>query len=208
MPLDQVEIEVKFYLDDRAVLRSRLIDQGAASQGEVFETNYRYDDQAGHLLAAHCLLRLRQDRRTRLTFKRPRPDGNEDYKVYDEFEVVVEDFGCMHQILSAIGFQHAQIYEKKREVFRLKDALICVDQLPYGDFVEIEGQPEAIRGAAHRLQLPWEKRILTNYLHIFEALRKPLDLGFKDLTFENFGGVPDKAESIIRRFEANGLTQK
>jgi adenylate cyclase class 2 len=112
----------------------------------------------------------------------------------------------MHQILGAIGLECVQMYEKRREVFRLSDALICIDQLPYGDFVEIEGPPEAIRAAAAQLQLPWARRILTNYLHIFETMRQTLDLRFRDLTFANFNGSPDALEGIIHQFEASAAS--
>ena len=203
MRADPIEIEVKFHLSDRLGLQSRLIEQGATSQGETFETNRRYDDRQGRLLAAQCLLRLRQDRDARLTFKRPRPEGGRDYKIYDEYEVIVEDFARMHQILEAIGYECVQIYEKRRATFQLQGALICIDQLPFGDFVEIEGQPESIRAAADQLKLPWEQRILTNYLHIFATIRQTLALSFRDLTFENFKTVDREMVAIIRRFEAS-----
>ena len=202
MATDQVEIEVKFMVADVAPVRSRLLGMGATSRGEMFETNYRYDDHAGRLRAANCLLRLRRDRQALLTFKRARPDGGAEFKIHDEFEVVVEDFEGMHRILTALGFQCVQIYEKRREVFRLADALVCIDRLPFGDFIEIEGQPEGIRETARRLQFSWKQRILTNYLHIFETLRQNLNLAFRDLTFDNIKTVPSKADGIIRQFEA------
>ena len=199
---DQVEIEVKFLIENSARMRSRLVDMGALSQGECFETNYRYDDSAGRLRAANCLLRLRRDRQALLTFKRPRAEAGAEFKMHDEIEVVVEDFDRMHRILKAIGYQRVQIYEKRREVFRTSEALICLDHLPYGDFIEIEGQPEGIRETARRLQLPWDRRILANYLHIFEVLCRELVLTDRDLTFAQMQTVPDRAYPIIRRFEA------
>lgn len=201
MSNDQIEIEVKFFVEDRARLRARLLGMGATSEGEVFEINYRYDDPTGRFLAAQSLLRLRQDRRARLTFKRPRPDHQMEFKVYDEYEVDVSDFGRMHQILKAIGLRRDQIYEKRREVFHWQAAQICVDRLPFGDFVEIEGEPENIRAAARELALPWERRILANYLLMFEALRQELDFDFQDLTFKNMNTVPHRAPHLIRRFE-------
>lgn len=203
MPPDHIEIEVKFLVDDLAALRLRLGDMGATSRGEVLETNYRYDDQAGRLLAARSLLRLRQDRRTRLTFKRPRSDGRDQFKVYDEYEVTVDDFEGLHRILNALGFQRVQIYEKRREVFLWRQAQICIDRLPFGDFVEIEGSPDVIRAGAQRLNLPWKRRILANYLQLFEALRMDLRLAFQDLTFDHMPVPPEAAADIIRRFEAS-----
>ena len=202
MATDQVEIEVKFIVADVARVRTRLLELGATSRGEVFETNCRYDDHAGRLQAANCLLRLRRDRQALLTFKRPRQEKGAEFKIHDEFEVVVEDFEGMHRILTAMGFLCVQIYEKRREVFKLADVMVCVDCLPFGDFIEIEGQPEGIRETARRLQFPWKRRILTNYLHIFETLRRYLNLAFRDLTFDNIETVPSEAPGIIRQFEA------
>ena len=206
MPADQVEIEVKFFVEDRATLRDRLMAGGACSKGEVFESNRRYDDPAGRLQTARCLLRLRQDRRAHLTFKRPRPMEATECKVYDEYEVVVDDFDRMHLILTAIGLQSVQVYEKRRETFLWGDAVICIDELPYGNFIEIEGSPEIIRETARQLQLPWSRRILTNYLHIFEVLRRELGLAYRDLTFQNMETAPPQVPHLIRRFEVTATT--
>ena len=203
MGAGQVEIEVKFLIEDLDALRSRLIAVGARSIGSVFESNRRYDDPAGRLQTARCLLRLRQDRQTHLTFKRPRPMKAAECKVYDEYEVVVEDCEGMDLILKAIGFRCVQIYEKYRETFVWDKAVICTDRLPYGNFIEIEGAPKTIRKTARQLQLPWSRRILTNYLHIFEVLRRELGLAYRDLTFKVMPTVPPKAQDIIRRFEVS-----
>ncbi len=196
-----VEIEVKFRVDDVARVRAHLEGLGASSEGEVREINFRYDDRSGRLTAARCLLRLRRDRRALLTFKRPRPDHGREFKVYDEFEVVVGDFDGMHLILTALGFERVQTYEKRREVYALEGALVCIDRLPYGDFIEIEGAPAQIRETARRLEFPWERRILTNYLHIFEELRRHCGYDFTDLTFANLPEPPPEARTIIQQFE-------
>lgn len=197
------EIEVKFLLDDAPAFRRTLTRLGAQSGlSEVFETNYRYDDASGSLLARRCLLRLRQDDQSRLTFKRPAPGAQGQFKVYEELEVVVADFAATHAILQALGFQPAQIYEKRRETFQLEGALICLDRLPFGDFAEIEGAPDRIRAAARTLGLNWGHRILANYLRLFEALRRNLNLPFEDVTFANFKGVTAALRPILRTFEA------
>lgn len=203
MLADHIEIEVKFLVEDLLALSHRLLAVGARSQGEIFESNRRYDAPDGHLQAARCLLRLRQDRKAHLTFKRPRPMPAAECKVYDEYEVVVEDFARMDLILNAIGLECVQIYEKRRETYLWGDAVICVDRLPYGNFIEIEGPPEIIRETARQLHLSWQRRILTNYLHIFEVMRRELGLAYRDLTFQHMKAVPPEAQAILRRFEVS-----
>jgi len=58
--------------------------------------------------------------------------------------------------------------------------------MPYGIFLEIEGPKKGIKTTAHMLGLPWSKRILENYLAIFDVLRKDCGLPFYDVTFYNF----------------------
>lgn len=197
-----LETEVKFFLTDPAAFRHRLQKAAAVARGEAFETNYRYDDPAQRLLGAHCLLRLRRDRRNFLTFKKPHPAGGRQFKTHEEIEIEVSDFEVTGHLLEALGFRRVQIYEKRRATFELGAVEICLDHLPFGHFVEIEGAPRAVPAAAEALGLPWPRRILANYLQIFAALRENLRLPFNDVTFAHFETVGADMEALIRRFEA------
>ncbi len=181
-----LETEVKFYLTDMSSLRNRIIDLGAEGKGRVFETNIRFEDREKNLYRNKALLRLRKDRKTTLTYKSEPPDRDSQFKVLRELEVDVSDFSTMKGILKSIGFQPEQIYEKWRETFVLDGSILCLDTMPYGDFLEIEGQKEHIKGLASKIGLPWEKRILLNYLAIFEIIRLKSNLPFNDITFESF----------------------
>jgi adenylate cyclase class 2 len=61
--------------------------------------------------------------------------------------------------------------------------------MPYGDFIEIEGRKPKIKEVAGRLGLNWHKRILLNYLDIFDILKKKCNLHFSDVTFDNFKDI-------------------
>ena len=111
-------------------------------------------------------------------------------KVYRELEVEVNDCDAMTAILQSLGFHPAQVYEKRRRVFHWRDVELCLDRMPFGDFLEIEGPKESIRDAADRLELAWRDRILTNYLSIFEMVRTAYELPFNDVTFANFERHP------------------
>jgi adenylate cyclase class 2 len=197
-----LETEVKFYLIDPENLRRRLRRCGALSRGRVFETNYRFDNADHQLLSKRSLLRLRRDRRNVLTFKNPHPSGGRQFKIHDELEIEVSDFDTTCQILEALGFSRVQVYEKHRETYEMESVEICLDQLPFGHFVEIEGQPETIPSVAARLDLPWRSRILTNYLEIFETIRRSLKLPFRDITFAHFQALRTDWAALIRQFEA------
>ena len=57
-----------------------------------------------------------------------------------EIEFAVEDFETAKKFLEALGYVQIVIYEKFRTIYELKDSHIMLDELPYGEFVEIEGE--------------------------------------------------------------------
>ena len=69
--------------------------------------------------------------------------------------------------------------------------LITLDELPYGNFTEIEGADTAvIRSTAAVLSLNWETRIEASYLELFEILKRKMNLNMRDLTFAEFADIP------------------
>jgi adenylate cyclase, class 2 len=185
---DSLEVEVKFYAPDLTAVRHRLLTLGAEQTKErVYERNVRFDNEYGGLLHKRRLLRLRQDGTTRLTFKGDPPQAVvSEAKVREELELTVSDFDTAVTLLQRLGFQPVQIYEKYRETFQLGPVEVVLDELPFGNFIELEGEEAAIRAAAANLGLEWSQRILYNYLYLMALLQQRKNLPFADLTFDNF----------------------
>jgi len=200
--MSNLEIEVKFYIPDRKSVRQRIIDLDARSHGRLFETNLRFENPQNSLIKHKALLRLRKDKKATLTYKSSPPESNAEFKIFDELEVEVSQFSTMNQILHALGFRAVQKYEKWRETLTLEDTHFCLDTMPFGDFLEIEGRKNKIKYFAARLGLNWEERILKNYLEIFDILKNHLHLQFKDLTFDNFKTVDIDAAQFRQHLEA------
>ncbi|MFH1914126.1 MAG: class IV adenylate cyclase [Pseudomonadota bacterium] len=137
-----LERELKYVDADLDALRRRLCASGGdPCGGRYFESNLVFDGPGRQLKAAGVLLRLRlRQGQAVLTVKRP-PAGMEDsaLKVFEELETTVGDFAAMRAALEAVGFDVAFTYEKMREKWRFEGCTVCLDHLPYGDFVEIEG---------------------------------------------------------------------
>jgi adenylate cyclase class 2 len=184
--MEFMEIEVKFLLDNVDKIRQRILEIGGKTSGRVFETNIRFEDHDKKLIQQHSLLRLRQDKTSTLTFKSLAGIPSDQFKIHREIEVEVSDFHAMTAILESLGYHKEQIYEKYRESFKLEETYLCLDKMPFGDFLEIEGDQEGIRTAADKIGLLWEDRILNNYLGLFDMLKNRLDLPFSDITFNNF----------------------
>jgi adenylate cyclase class 2 len=199
---EQLEIEVKFYLPDIESMRRRIFALGAESKGRVFENNIRYEDDGNTLIKKKSLLRLRRDTKTILTFKSTPTVASTEFKIFNELEVEVGDFETMNRILEKLGLHPEQIYEKWRETLILDQTRFCLDAMPYGTFLEIEGSENDIRAYAARLGLCWQKRILLNYLEIFEIMRQHRGLTFTDLTFKNFESVRIDMAAFLGKLEA------
>ncbi len=203
-----LEIEVKFFLTDPERIRSRIQDTGAHYNGKSFEKNIRFEDHACSLIKRGALLRLRKtETGVELTYKGETSEKNRDFKIHRELEILVSDFDTAAAILRELGFHEEQVYEKYRESWNMGDALLCMDCMPFGLFLEIEGLPDEIRKIAGILGLDWEKRILENYLAIFERLKTECRLSFNDVTFENFSGVGLEFAGFAPLFEAGSRDQ-
>lgn len=200
--MHHLEIEIKFNLTDIQSVRKRIVEMGAEYVRRVFETNIRFEDAEKSLIQKKSLLRLRQADRATMTFKSQPPDTDDQFKTFREVEVEVSDFSSAKALLESLGFYPEQIYEKWRETYSLGNTLLCLDTMPFGDFLEIEGQKEDIRRIASEIGLKWHRRITHNYLALFEIIRRKLDLPFFDVTFQNLKNIRFDFEKHRRLFEA------
>ncbi|MFZ5813090.1 MAG: class IV adenylate cyclase [Thermodesulfobacteriota bacterium] len=162
-----LEVELKYPVADFASVRTALAGVGAERLGLVFERNDVFDSAGqGRLREAGILLRLRlttpkrteadqvEDRGGVLTLKLPPPpDAPRGFKVRREIETRVDDVQVLRDILIGLGYVVTLRYEKVRETWRIGRTVVCLDRLPFGRYVEIEGTPDAIRSLAERLGL-------------------------------------------------------
>ncbi|RMG71741.1 MAG: CYTH domain-containing protein [Chloroflexi bacterium] len=185
-----LETEIKLLVDDLNIVHQRLIAVGARLiKPRVFERNIRYENADNTMTKQHKLIRLRVDDRVRLTYKEPAPQRDEVTTTRLELEVTVDDFDTMDLILRKMGYHPYLIYEKFRTTYELYKAEIVLDELPYGSFVEVEGEPQIIQQVIDTLQLNKARRFKTNYVTLFERVKQYLALDCQDLLFANFEGV-------------------
>lgn len=201
MPLP-LEIEVKYLVTDPDGLRKTILDAGWPSLGNHFERNIRFEDENLGLIQKKQLLRLRQDSKATLTFKSKPSKTDPRYKIHHEIEVTVSDFDAMQSILHALGFHQEQVYEKWRETFDAGASVLCLDRMPFGCFLEIEGPEKDIDSISKILGFSPEKAITENYLAIFSRIREKEGLPFKDITFDHFKTVSKDFTPFLRSFEA------
>ena len=185
--MDDQEREIKFFVQDLEVMAQRLHMCGAdLTRERTLERNLRFDTADHSLQRDGRVLRLRQDDRVRVTYKaNARVEGGVIART--ELEFTVDSFAVARKLFEALGYQVVVLYEKYRRVYRLGDVEVVLDELPFGDFVEIEAPNNVlIEGVAQMLGLDWSKGIATNYLGLFALARSRRGFTFNDLTFENF----------------------
>ncbi len=190
------ETEAKFYVRDLSKIETRLHELKAdLIQPRVHETNLRFDTAGRDLRSAGRVLRLRQDNQARMTYKGP--SGKTDGVISrEEIEFVVEDFERAKRFFQALGYQVMVFYEKYRISYELDNTHIMLDELPYGDFVEIEGEDvSSIQKMANRLGLGWDSAIAKSYHALFERVADDRKLDKSQLSFDVFkGGKPSPEE--------------
>jgi adenylate cyclase class 2 len=184
------EIEIKFYVQDLNTIKTRLLELGAKQvQPRTHEYNLRFDIPAGQLTLDDKLIRLRRDTANRITYKGP---GAEIDGVYhrSEVEFEVSDFNAAKAFLEALGYQVSLIYEKFRATFRFKDVMVALDELPLGNFVEIEGPDgDSILRASQELAFQWQARIAASYGSLFKTACQAMSRAPQNLTFSDFADL-------------------
>jgi adenylate cyclase, class 2 len=180
------ETEVKYCVRSLSDVEVRLQQFGGhLLQERTHELNLRFDDAKRDLARESRVLRLRKDQAVRLTYK-DNSHNIEGALSRREIEFIVDDFVAAREFIEALGYQVIFIYEKYRTTYEMDGSHIMLDELPYGDFVEIEGRLESLRPLTEQLDLDWDKTVPVSYHALFERLGRARSLKFRDLTFENF----------------------
>jgi adenylate cyclase class 2 len=142
-----IEIEKKYRITEELTdqVEKDLGEFGAEFLGTDFEENLLFGNE--FLKEKKALLRVRRTaKKTILTFKQyvPNADG---YKQHIEHETEVECAEAVEEIIKGLGFQKLMVYEKRRKTWRFRQVEVVLDELPFGLFIEIEGDPMAIAEA-------------------------------------------------------------
>jgi len=166
------EIEIKFALKDRNALVRKLHELGAQRlYAETFEDNIVLD-RRGELRTKGSMLRVRKFGRYALaTFKGPMAfEGG--VKSREEVQTGVESFELAIQLFDALGFKPTFRYQKFREVWRVHDVEVVLDRTPIGDYFEIEGALDVIRGVAEQLGMNMDSGIRQSYAELYRQHRR------------------------------------
>lgn len=148
-----IEIEKKYRLGpaDRGTVIAALNEEGAEFVGREFEENTIYSSD--NLRSGRGVVRIRKtDGRSLLTFKR-RVENEFDVKRQIEHETEISDAAATEAIIAELGLKPVIVYEKFRDTWRFRSVEIVIDELPFGNYMEIEGSITEIKEAEIMLGL-------------------------------------------------------
>ncbi len=179
-----MEIEVKVPVPDVAVIADKARERGFdLVQRRHFESNTLYDFPDRSLSLAGCLLRVRETPRHALLTLKGRVVEHPQLKMRPEHETRCHDAEGLRAILEGLGLRPFFRYEKYREEYKGMDALLCLDEMPFGHFLELEGSPEAIHALAASLGLSPSSFVNRSYADLYGEHCRTLGVPFGDIVF-------------------------
>ncbi|WP_320169860.1 class IV adenylate cyclase [Maridesulfovibrio sp.] len=189
-----LETELKYLNTEHDKIRSIMAAGGGIKLTRHYERNVVLDDPGRSLYKRSALLRVRQADKITMTVKRiPADIRNGKAKVYVEHETEVSDFTETISALQVLGYLPVFRYEKIREEWEFADCRICLDLLPFGSFVEIEGEEDKILACAKILELLPENSSRKTYHELNREYR--LSAGLPQ--DENFVFTEEEVEVLL-----------
>jgi adenylate cyclase, class 2 len=148
-----IEIEKKYRLDNqrRPKIIARLKHLGAEFMREDFEENYLH--RGGLLDERNAVLRLRKIGDTVILTYKERIRNNDDIKHKIEYETEVADVEAIENIIEKLGYRLDVVYEKRRQTWHFDKVEVVMDVLPFGLYMEIEGEIDDIEEAEKLLEI-------------------------------------------------------
>jgi len=184
------EIEVKLHFDSV----EPLIKAGIVLQMETprhFEDNWLLDTANKQLGEKLAVLRVRQTGQTgSMTYKEKaaHEESSSQFKKRLELETALDDPKSALALFERLGFTPWFRYQKHRTVYRaeLPNAArlhVMFDETPIGNFIELEGEEDAIAEAVKLLGVSHEEYVLESYLALQAAECARQGKPFTDMIF-------------------------
>lgn len=163
-----VETEVKLRTDDLASVRRKLQSLGARLKERVEEErDLMFRPASGEGLDGEVLrLRLAGGEGT-LTWK-GRPSFEDGVKRREELQTSVSDPAATRDLLEKLGYVVSLDFSKRREYWDLRGLAVSLDELEFGSFVEVEGDPAHLERAVEELGLASAERVEEGYPQLAE----------------------------------------
>lgn len=184
-----LETEVKLACDDLDRLRNAGFDLRPI-KARHFEDNVLLDSDDYRLLIQGAALRIRTvEGQGLVTYKGVvRANGGSPVKIREELESETNDPERVREIFDRLGYRKSFRYQKYRTVYALaidgSELEVTFDELPIGNFIEIEGEEEKIKRVLEAAGFFDGDVIRESYPELQASLCKARGVPLEDLIFQ------------------------
>lgn len=182
MPDNYIEKEIKVKVENPEELLSLFDQKGIKKITEGFQRTIRIDTPAMDLEKRNTFLRVRTGEKNIVTLKK-KVESTEEVLERQELETEVKNPELLADVFAELGFTKRFIMEKYRINYEYKNTKISLDELPFGVFVEIEGEPDDIKNVSKELNLDLANRFTVTYWDLFEDYKKETGQKGEDMVF-------------------------
>lgn len=185
-----IEIEYKFKVEDKDSLVSLLDGLADAKKLREYQSNVMFDNLQETMQNTNGRIRVRKigiKGKKELTYKKPLSSKN-GAKREIEYEIEFSDSNTqIENILYEMCFMPKSSYELYRTEWRIRNVQVTLDEYPYGNYIEIEGNEEEIQIVAKELNYDVSKGITKPTDTLFQEWRKERGLPVKlHMRFDDF----------------------
>lgn len=180
------EIEIKICLEDKEALQKKLLALSWKAVSTVFHKTYLVSTPNEGLFKKGIYPRVRiEGDKTRFTIKvKPvEQKGVDDREMKffqrEEHEIWVENAEELVKMLAILGLTEVLIDEKYRQTWESEEwanLSVVIDTLPFGCYMEIEGQKEEIDQMIKKLGLEDKERITIAYRRVYQDYCKKMGI--------------------------------
>lgn len=175
------EIEIKIKID------KELFDNFTKNRSFQFEKTYGYFTDNYENMGKGIFPRIKTMGDTSLVsvkvkLKETKMFERDEY----EFEIETHKIDSVRSMFRVLGYSIEHIFEKKRyKLESINECEFVVDELPFGYFIELEGEEENIEKSIKELKLQDNEKINGAYLKLWEKYKKDNNLSGECLFLNN-----------------------
>ncbi|AGK61127.1 adenylyl cyclase CyaB, putative [Archaeoglobus sulfaticallidus PM70-1] len=148
-----IEIEAKFMIDDSEFSRiDNLLSEIAELVIEKEEVDIYYKHPLRDFAKTDEAFRIRKDvEGVTITYKGKKMDP--ETKTREEIKVRIygDDYDNARDMFRKLGFEEFATVRKIRKIYRMDNAIICLDTLDFGKFIEIEVDTQDIEEGKRKI---------------------------------------------------------
>lgn len=175
---EYIEKEIKLKINNIEGVVDALRRSGAIFIGGALEKTIRFDTKAQEYEKQGKFLRVRSGFSNTITLKEKINNAEKSVRARKETEFEIEDIDKMCYILNVLGLDYTRTMEKYRQHWKLDNCNVTLDELPFGIFMEIEGEENEIFKICNKLGLNKDDKILVTYWELWAEISDNKDIIF------------------------------